>query len=132
MTLKVNVPDAKVTYPVNELVNYLLDETGFGHVFKYRTLPKLKEEIKWSLNPKILLDFGGRGSTDGSSSVESNGKVCITGMKQASAMYKKKTIGDSHPVITDNMVEASSVHTVNKPVPKSIDRYYWPQSTDKN
>ena len=54
---KVNVQDVKVTYPVNELIKYLHDETAFRCTTKYRAHPKLVEDICYFLELNILPDL---------------------------------------------------------------------------
>ena len=48
-----DVQHAKVTYPVDELVKYIPNENAFGLAMKYRSHPKLMEDLKWSFNTEI-------------------------------------------------------------------------------
>ena len=51
---KVNVQGVKITYPIDELIRYLSDETAFGYATKYKAHLKLMEDLHWSLNLKAL------------------------------------------------------------------------------
>ena len=50
----VNVQDAKISYPVDELIKYLPDDNTFGHVVRYCTQI---EDLHWSLTSNALPDI---------------------------------------------------------------------------
>ena len=54
---KVNVQDIKTTYPVDELIRYIPDETAFGCATNYQAHLKLMEDLHWSSNQKVLPDL---------------------------------------------------------------------------
>ena len=56
-TLKINVPDVKIMYPVAELIKSLPDDNAFGCAAKYNAHQKHLEDLHWSLNSNVLLDI---------------------------------------------------------------------------